>query len=458
VNQSQLATCQCIIAHPSKAKFLAVKHTGGHLPPTVGIPHEFDIGENIEYVLDGVRRKYGLKTVALRHLARFSDYQCIELEMLGTVSHQLQAVWVGLDDYRRIRGSRQEGFDPLRAWLEEKSRGVAPIQRAPWEQAGWFRKAEHWIDFQLDRLHIQRSGPVVQQRALAPGGVVLRVPTTGEKLFFLAARKWAPKEARLMRFLSDQWPELVIPALADDMEQNWMLVHDFKSQGQVPRSPAELSVAADALARMQLESATLAPQLRDLGCHASGLDRLAEFLASDDLLQDLAANDGEALTEAELGEFSDLLPRLVSLSEKLASYALPSMLVHPDFRSANCVLKDGSVRFVNWGNTSVGHPFISLLRLLNSDHSAAFEALDRDPVVRAYLARFEEFQTRDRLLHALKLAQRLQHAWTLMDRTRQLPLLEPGGVGLAVAKQHRVSVARRLLAANRMEPGQVLAD
>ena len=154
MNQPELATCQCIISHPSKPKFLAVKHTSGHLPPTVKIPLEFNIGQNIEYVLDGIRQKYGFQTAALRHLVRFSNYQCIELEILSKDSRRLQAVWVGLEDYREIRGSAQGDFDPLRDWLEEKSRGAAALNRPAWEQPGWFKKATHWIDFQLDRLDI----------------------------------------------------------------------------------------------------------------------------------------------------------------------------------------------------------------------------------------------------------------------------------------------------------------
>jgi len=423
----------------------------------VRVPLEFNIEQNIEYVLDEVRRKYGFRTIALRHLARFSDYQCIELEMLGTDSRRLQAVWVGLDDYREIRGPGHGDFDPLRAWLEDKTRGVASLQRQPWEQPGWFRKATHWIDFQLDRLNIQGTGPAVQPRALMPGGAVLRVPTAAGKLYFLASRNRAPRQVPLTRFLSERWPERVTRVLADDAVRNWMLVPDFESQGQPARSSADLATAADAMAMIQLESAPLAPRLRDLGCHAVGLAQLQEFLGRNDLLEDATGPGRQGLAEAEREEFSQLLPRLLGLCEQLSGYALPAMLVHPDFRAANVVLRDQSVRVANWANSAVGHPFVSLLQLLHADHPAGLEAPDSDPVVRAYLARFEEFQTRERLLQALKLARPLHHAWTLMQWSREIPLLEAGGVSLAAAQQTWAAVARQLLEANRAGAQRFLA-
>jgi len=430
---------------------MAVKHTDGHLPPTVKIPLEFNIGQNIEYVLDGVRRKYGLQTVALRHLARFSDYQCIELEILGTDARRLQAVWVGLDDYRRIRGAESGGFDPLRAWLEEQSRGVAPLQRPPWEQPGWFKKATHWIDFQLDRLNIQAAGSAVQARALMHSGTVLRVPTAGGRLFMLASRNRAPREVALMRFLREQWPDRITRVLADDAAKNWMLVPDPGSEGRFPQSAGDLATAVDALAQMQIDSIPLAPRLRDLGCHATGLADLRNFLARDDLLADGAAPNDGGLTEAERVEFTRLLPRLADGCERLAEVALPPMLVHPHFRAENCVLGDQSVRCTNWAGSSVGHPFFSLLGLLQQDYPAALEAPGRDPVVNAYLSRFEGLQTRPRLLEALSQARLLEHAWALMQWSRELPVLEPGGVSRAIVQETWIAVARKLLGAHRVD-------
>ena len=237
-----------------------------------------------------------------------------------------------------------------------------------------------------------------------------------------------------------------------------MLVPGFESQGRPAQSPADLAMAADAMAGMQIDSIPLAPRLRDLGCHAGGLAQLQEFLGRKDLLEDPVGPGVEGLGESEREQFSQLLPRLLSHCERLAGFALPAMLVHPDFRSANVVLGDQSVRFANWANSAVGHPFISLLRLLHADHPAALEKPDSDQVVRAYLARFEEFQTRERLLQALNLARPLHHAWTLMHWSRELPLLEAGGVSLAAAQQTWVAVARQLLEANREDASHFLAE
>ena len=40
MNQQELATCHCIISHPSKPKFLSVKHSDDWSPPIVRFPPE----------------------------------------------------------------------------------------------------------------------------------------------------------------------------------------------------------------------------------------------------------------------------------------------------------------------------------------------------------------------------------------------------------------------------------
>ena len=40
MDQQELATCHCIIPHPSKPKFLAVKHSDRWSPPIVMFPPE----------------------------------------------------------------------------------------------------------------------------------------------------------------------------------------------------------------------------------------------------------------------------------------------------------------------------------------------------------------------------------------------------------------------------------
>ena len=448
MNQPELATCQCIISHPSQPKFMAIKHKGGHLPPTVKIPQRFSIAENIGYILDGVQNKYGLRTVALRHLARFADYQCIELEIVGKDSRRLQAVWVGLEDYRRIHGAKRGGFDPLFDWLEEQERNVVPPERPPWEHSGWFKEAAHWIDFQLDRLNIQRTGSVVQKQAFLHASSVLRVPTSTGNLYFKASYDKAPREVPLTELLGEVWPDQVTEILAHDPTRNWMLMPDYGSGAHAANSVTSLCKAAEAMARIQLESAALLPRLHAAGCQPLGLEALRGFLTKTDSVQAGLALGESELSEKEREELFALLPRLTDICSRLAEYSLPELLIHPDFRAANFFPHGDSVRFIDWASSAVGQPFFSVLRLLRADRSDAFAALGDDPVVAAYLREFEIFETPVRLLEALELACQLQHAWELLLWSHELRYFEPRGVSRSMAQGFITWTIRQLLRAH----------
>ena len=102
MNQQELATCHCIISHPTKPKFLAVKHSDRWSPPIVRFPPEGGLVAKAKLITDGVMNKYGFKTTVLRHLKSSPKYHCIELEMQSAKSsRKLEAVWVGSKEYAK---------------------------------------------------------------------------------------------------------------------------------------------------------------------------------------------------------------------------------------------------------------------------------------------------------------------------------------------------------------------
>ena len=449
MKQPELATCQCIIAHPSKPKFMAIRHSGGYLPPTVKIPLDFPMGSSIGYVLEGIQRKYGLKTIALRHLARFRDYQCIELEVLGTDSRRLQAVWVGQDDYTRIRGGDPGEYDPLADWLAQQTRGEQAASRPPWQRPGWFDRAVHWIDFQLDRMNVQRTGSVAQHRALSTAGTVLRIPTSGGGLFFKASYTRPPPEVALTRFLSEKWPDYVSEVLVGDEERNWMLMPNHAEGSLAAWSVADHERVARTLGKIQCEGVALVDELMRLECEDLGLRRLKSFLLSiggRDTPQFLA-NGG--LSDSERAELAALAPRLVDLCDRLAEYGLPDTLVHPDVRFGNIFVHANSVRFIDWSNTHIGHPFFSLMKILRVSHPTPIAGPQRDEVIRAYLSAFCGFGSEEQLLEAFRVALRLEHAWRLLRWCRELPFYEPGSLLQSDARKWSIDgIARQLLEAH----------
>ena len=80
MNEVELATCHCIISHPSKPKFMVVKHSTGWMPPTVRFPAAGYVGSKAQMIAAGIMNKYGLKVTVLRHLVETANSHYIELE------------------------------------------------------------------------------------------------------------------------------------------------------------------------------------------------------------------------------------------------------------------------------------------------------------------------------------------------------------------------------------------
>lgn len=441
-----LATVQCIISHPQKPKFLAIKHsTGGYLPPQVKVPQGASLGPHVHRLIDGIQSKYGLRTTLLRRLARYRDYQCVELEVHAG-SRPMQAVWVGMDDYRRIRGGDILPEDPLARWLQERQRGEPPPLRPPWERYGWFKAASNWIHFQLDRLDRLSTGAIEQRRTLSHAGCLLRTPCAGGAVWFKAAYAKPPSEAALSRWLASRWPEFVPEPLVIDEARNWILMPDYAIGATPSPGPEGWARAAATLGRMQVESLPLLDELRQLGCVHHGLDALWEFLTHPELASSVPEAGRASLSDAEREALAPAAGRLAASCRELADCGIPDLLVHPDFRASNLFVYPDRVRILDWENACIAPPMFSLLKLLREDHPAGRDAPDGDPVVEAWMAPLQALAKASRLRRALHLARRLEPGWRLMRWSQEFAWFEPGSVAEENARRFVVRLCRELLA------------
>jgi thiamine kinase-like enzyme len=458
VNQPELATVQCIIAHPSEPKFMAVKHKGGYLPPQVQVPMDAELGPNIASLTAAVEKKYGLKTTALRLVARQPKFQCLELELHGRDSRRLKAVWVGPDDYARIHGGNPGTTDPFARWLDQRSRGIVPPERPPWELPGWFSRARHWIDIELDRLNIQPTGSVRQVRALSHSATLLRVPTSAGNLFFKASYDKPPREAQLTQFLSESWPGRVTELLAVDLSMNWMLMREPNLEQQPANQTERYARAAAALASLQIDSLKTLGELKLLGCKMTGVEQLKRFLVDGSLPRAISLLDTDRLSQQAREELAVLAPQFGDLCEKLVGYGVPDMLIHTDFQSRNFFVGTNDVQIIDWQRACIGHPFFSLLTLARIDIDWELDGLNEDPIIRSYLTHFVDFDSMNRLQEAMHLVCRLYLVWRLWYRMRELPYYEPGSAALFRAHGVIAEVVKRLLETDRNVPLKILTD
>jgi Phosphotransferase enzyme family len=188
-----------------------------------------------------------------------------------------------------------------------------------------------------------------------PWATVLRVPLAGGVAWFKACGPVQAFEPRLTAELCSRWPDRVAEVLAHDGERAWLLLADAGTAVGAFGNPPEAWLAAlPSYAELQRGEAA-----RASGHLAHGVPdlRVATLPARfDDLLQrDLP------LDPAEIDELRQFASRFAVLCDELASRDVPETIQHDDLHHANLYAQNEQLRVLDWGDSSISHPFASLV-------------------------------------------------------------------------------------------------
>jgi hypothetical protein len=188
----------------------------------------------------------------------------------------------------------------------------------------------------------------------------------------------------------------VPPVLAVDLPQRWMLLRG--APGRPLDESRDLAVwerAAAAYGRFQLAAASSVDALAVVGCPtltaAQLQEDVLEVLASDEAMQ--AGRPG-GLESEQVWRLRSLKPQLLAATTSLQSSAVPVSVDHGDLWPENVFCAQDGCQVVDWEDTRIAHPFLSLFPLLAgarmqktfADHAAAIARI-RD----AYLEVFARF-------------------------------------------------------------------
>lgn len=433
--------CHCIIAHPAKPKFLVIRHSDRWSPPTLQVPDEGTLMYKPALINEGMMQKYGLRTSVLRIVVEARNYAQVELELHASSPRSMQAVWVGLEEYRKFRGSDGGEEDFLEQWLKNRERRPDPAERAPWEKPGWYREASEWFADRLIELGIQARGSVQQFKAGWPTSCLLRASTLQGQMFFKAALDKRPRESQITAFLSQHWPDLVPEPLAVDEDRNWMLMRDFqmKTEHRPPRNTYPEFAAT--LARFQLEASARLDDWREMGCPLMDQDYLANeegrLEASLERAAVLLGSGPSPWSREDLDHLGEAVAALGDASRLLTDFPIPDSLSHLDFRPDNFFLENDKCRIIDWGDVAISHPFMAICHTLDyferrekeKSNQAEDERTDealRNQIAAAYLAEFEALLPRDRIDKAFELTRTIFPLFRFLHLTGKAGSIESG--------------------------------
>ncbi|MFI5897771.1 phosphotransferase [Actinoplanes sp. NPDC051513] len=301
-----------------------------------------------------------------------------------------------------------------------------------WHDPRWQSDAHGWITTRLAGLGMPVQGPI-QEIRVRPWSVTHQAPTALGPVWFKANTPACAYEAALAEALAKWQPDAVLVPLAVDAERGWMLTADAGKTLREEIAPDELlTVWAEMLrayATLQRAVAERADDLVALGVPdhrpARLPERLAELLADPGVRNDLGTDRRAAVEE--------VAPVFREWCAELAADGIPAGLQHDDLTDANVFRTvGGGFRFFDWGDSSVAHPFGSLLVALGfAGYVLGIEA--GAPEIRrlrdAYLEVWTDLASPAELRRSVSLACRVTRvskalAWERALREPSLPVEE----------------------------------
>ncbi len=280
-----------------------------------------------------------------------------------------------------------------------------------WRDPAWRAGIEVWAAARLDAVGRRIVGPT-EQPHIRPWSTALRIPTDAGVVWCKAPGDGSMFEARLLAgFAAWRTPGTLNP-IAVDPDRGWILLPDGGPTLRETRRDGTGDHDLGAWERIIVEYAALQrstePRVTELlamgvpDARPATLAVTLRTLLDDEALWDLARQDPE--DRAAVGEAR---PRLRALGPWVAERAdilersgIAATIQHDDLHGGNIFVGPDGVRFLDWGDAVVGHPFGTLTVTLNSiAHRLGREADDPalERVRSAYLEPWTDIHPRSEL-------------------------------------------------------------
>ncbi|MHC1740087.1 MAG: hypothetical protein AB9897_03135 [Anaerolineaceae bacterium] len=242
-----------------------------------------------------------------------------------------------------------------------------------------------------------------------------RVPSTEGLFYFKASSSVLGHEAALTNFLAQTHPQILPKLLAVDLERGWMLMRGSGAPLRMfikeEKSLARWKDILPVFVRLQKD---LVPQVEALlSLHVP--DRRIETLPKqfERLIADKSAmliDQEDGLTAEEYRKLRSSMKSFRQMIDDLASLKIPATLHHDDFHDGNLFLKNEQVRFTDWGESAVAHPFFTLVVLLRGAENTLDLAPDAPELAQMrawYLEQWADLASPADLRRASSLAERI---------------------------------------------------
>ncbi len=252
--------------------------------------------------------------------------------------------------------------------------GVEQPAELPWSAPGWRGRAEAWIEAQAGALGREPAG-AVEEVKIRPWSAVLRAPTDAGDLYFKANLPALANEPALTAALHRIDPAHVLPVLAEEPGERWMLQADggptmrsrLDGRGDLDRWERMLALYGE----LQVRTGAHVEELLAAGAPDRRTGQLRELFERLVEADRRMPQSSESFSEAERAGLLRMAGRVEELAAELASHGLDAAIDHSDMHAGNVLAPGDGYVFFDWHEAAVTHPFFSMVvatRWLETNH------------------------------------------------------------------------------------------
>lgn len=245
----------------------------------------------------------------------------------------------------------------------------------PWTDLAWVGTILAWARGRLAS-HGRTVSGAVEQPHVRPWSTAFRIPTDGGPVWCKAAGPGTAHEARLLAAFAAWDVGHVLLPLDADIERGWLL---FEDGGLTLRQTRPDGIGDADLGAWEGILTTYAGLQRNVEQRAEELLRLGvpdgrpqalpgelRGLVDDDRWWALVGDDDRPAAEAGRERLRGLDEWAAATAGELERSGIAATIQHDDLHGGNVFVGRDGVRFFDWGDAAVAHPFASMVTTLNS--------------------------------------------------------------------------------------------
>lgn len=386
VDQSDYLSYHPILFRSSGSEILLRQSDAGLVLPEIAIPRWHRAAERLTAFL---QETWGIEAICLFPLKKTSQVENSEpiryqvMELCSNVELDCNFRWISVGAIKeQILGAKDNRL-PIQEAFEK-----CALAKEPFSRFGWFTELKAWISEVVHPLGLKLSGSFRQLNA-SPTFSLIRLETSGPAVWFKAVGEPNLREFAITSTLATLFPTHVPRMLGIDPACNgWLSLEAAGVKLTDFNCLAEWQSAAASLAQLQVDSIAHQQQLLQAGARSLKLTNLSQLLAPflSSMRRVMEEQRPTAPPPLSVGEILFLEKQIQAAINVVSSLSIPDTLGHLDLNPGNIIFSSTDCIFLDWAETYVGSPFLSLEYLLEHCRRAGIAPADYDRRIKATYA------------------------------------------------------------------------